>query len=324
MKKSLKIVLASTIAAVGVAASFGGAFALYTQSADPAEFSIGAYTHTSKGTVTYAAGAVTSSLGENKISPDHPTVEYKIPLGGSYSNDIPAQDFIYGNLKVDITIPAAIANTTRWCVYVDGYNEGTYWDTNYDSLRRLTGPKVDDKDPIVGETTSVNKDIAVNAVPSPTAVARPSEHADAANQWVVVYVNFGEALNASNFKTYAESTFKIDVTFDKVSTSCARPQVFGDGNSWNKEAYEYGMVPNIAKPGAWEWEFKNIAGFGQLIIYVKDGTNEYYVKKDNGTEVGENLTVDPDKTYEAYITGVSGSRNTLYTESTTTVNYIKG
>lgn len=321
MKKSLKIVLASTIAAVGVAASFGGAFALYTQSANPAEFSIGAYTHTSKGTVTYAAGSVTSSLGENKISPDNPTVEYKIPLGGSYSNDIPAQDFIYGNLKVDITIPTEIANTTRWCVYVDGYNDGSYWDTNFDTLRRLTGPKVDDKDPIVGETTSVNKDIAVNAVASPTAVARPSEHANVANQWVVVYVNFSEALTASNFKNFAEKAFKIDVTFDKVSATCARPQVFGDGNSWNKEAYEYGLVPNIAA-NKWEWEFKDLSGFGQLLLYVKEGSNERYVKDTNGN----NLTVDPSKTYQVYVNGIDGvgDKNSLYTETVETINYIKG
>lgn len=321
MKKSLKIVLASTIAAVGVAASFGGAFALYTQSADPAQFSIGAYTHTSKGTVTYAAGAVTSSLGENKISPDHPTVEYKIPLGGSYSNDIPAQDFIYGNLKVDITIPSAVAEKTLWCVYVDGYNTGSYWDSNFASLRRLTGDPASGKEnPYVGTTTSVSKDIAVNAVENPTAVTRPQE-GNPINQWVVVYVDFREALTAENFKDYAESAFKLDVTFDKVSTSCARPQVFGDGNSWNKEAYEYGLVPNIAA-NKWEWTFKDLTGFGQLLLYVKEGSNERYVKDTNGN----NLTVDPSKTYQVYVNGIDGEgdKNSLYTETVETINYIKG
>lgn len=316
MKKSLKIVLASTIAAVGVAASFGGAFALYTQSANPAEFSIGAYTHTSKGTVTYKAGAVTSDLGENKISPAHGTVEYKIPLGGTYSSDIPSQNFVYGNLKVDITIPSAVAEKTLWCVYVDGYNSGSYWDSNFASLRRLTGdPASGKQNPYVGTTTSVNKDIAVNAVENPTAVTRPQE-GNPINQWVVVYVDFREALTAENFKDYAESAFKLDVTFDKVSASCTRPQVFGDGNSWNKEALEYGLVPNIAAD-KWEWTFKDLTGFGKAILYVKDGGNEYYVKDTNG----EDLTLTPATTYQVYVEGISGDKNTLYVDE---YNNIKG
>lgn len=341
MKKNIKIILASTIAAVGVAASFGGAFALYTNGANKAEFSIGTYKHTSSGTVTYQIGDINNSLGSDKLSPEHNSVLFKAPLGGYYSDDIPNQDFIYGNLRVDLTIPAAIKDTTRWCVYVDGYDEGSYWDSHFD-IRRLTEDAGININPVVGTKNSVNKDVAVNAKKDPTVInrtgkAQPEDPTpQELNQWVVVYVDFSEALTEASFKTLAESNFSLDIYFQGVSEDCERPVVIGDGNDWNKDAVEYAMVPNI-KNTNWEWGLQNLTGFSKMIIRVRvDGTDDgdYYVKAYYNSEHPEehqsdrdgdgNLLLDSEKTYHVYIEGVTGSRSTLYKHTESTTNYING
>lgn len=339
MKKNIKIILASAFATIGVAASFGGAFALYTKQASNAEFSIGTYKHTSSGTITYDIGDVVDNIAGKKISPEegHRSAIFKAPLGGYYSNDIAQQDYVYGNLRVDLTIPSAIKDTTRWCVYVDGYNYDSYWNANFNTLRRLTGePEAGKENPVVGNNNSVNKDVAVNAVKNPAATDYPEAtelvpHPNAANQWVVIYLDFTEALSDSTFlSTLAEQSFSIDIYFQGVSENCVRPVIIGDGNSWNKEAQEYMMVPNIAHTSAWEWGFQNLTAFNKMIIRVKnDGTDlgDYYVKAsstETTKDTEDNLVLDPTKTYHVYITGVTETRYTLYHHVVETTNYING
>lgn len=324
MKKNFKVIITSCVAAVGVAASIGGAVALYKSNANNAEFSIGTYTHTSTGTVNYVIGEVTNNLGTAKISPDKTNLTIYAPLGGTYSADIPAQDFVYGNLSVKATIDEALVNKVAWSVYIQGYKSDSLWGSwDGDSpLRKLTagGDNVN----LTATTTTVSKDVAVKAVANPTVC---EEHIDSEtqvstwdNQWLEIYLDFNDATTASEFLNLAGKEFKIDITFGELSANAEVPLVFGDQSGWSKDALEYRMVPNIESQ-TWQWEFKNLTNCSKMIIYynkmVDTTPTEYYIK----SEAGEDVEIDKEQNYQVYYNGSTDNLNVLKVNTETHIIY---
>lgn len=300
MKKSIKILITSCIAAVGVGASFGGAFALYYRNATTAEFDIGTYTHTTSGNVTYKLGDVYSSLGEQKVDFDHNNFTLKVALGGVYSNDIPAQSNVYGNLAVTANIDAKLVDHVKWSVWIENYADGTYWGNWDNGARKLTDGNV----ALEAAETTVQKNLAVKAVENPVYVANPDEEHPQIGQVLAIYVEFPE-LSEENFLEYAGATYNFSIDFGEP-VDVDIPIIKGDGNGWSSDAKEYRMVPNINNTdndGAFQWSFENLTGFAKFYIHDEksDGTT-YYVKTVDGNDVEINNT----ETYSVYYYGSSG------------------
>ena len=323
MKKSVKIIVTSCVVALGVGASIGGAYALYTSQATPTTFDIGTYTHSSSGTITYKAGDPVSTLGAGeKINPDHPTVTVKVPLGGLYSNDIPNQEVVYGNLSVKATISSGLVNKVRWAVYMQGYKDGSYW-ANTNSINTFT-TQVESQDPYLAALeTTVAGDVGVKAVENPGIAVDANSDGIYDNQWVEIFLNFNDITADDGFVNFAGETVRLDVTFDKHSNEASVPHVTGDELAWTDED-EYEMVPQIDEE-FFQWYYKGLTGMTGMGIHNGDNTwakahpdigNDN--RKDDGYS-GYNVLLDSAKTYSVYSTGMQG--NVLKINTDTNIVY---
>ena len=321
MKRNVKIIIASLFAVVGISASIGGAYALYKSAANPSEFTIGTYTHSSSGKITYKVGEVVNDfVGGDKISPDNKSGFIKVPLGGVYSDGIAEQEYVYGNLKVDATISSELVNKVKWSVYIQGYKTGSYWG-NWDKVgENLPLRKFTDGDTtLTATTTNLAKDVAVQAVAEPTI---PEEvEGTWANQWLEIYIDFTDALTSEeDMIALAGKSFKIDVTFGAPSEGVDIPLIYGDQSGWAEDALEYRMVPNI-DADKWQWKYVGLENCSKMIIYYKQGEVEHYIKAKEGGDENGNLVLDNTATYQVYYAGKTVVENQLLVNPETHIVY---
>ena len=130
------------VAAAGVVASFGSAFALYTKNVADVSLDIGkAAGYAATGTVNYTINGDTGedieiepvmkdTSDENypddpvakKFDLEHKALVYNFELGAQYGEDVVAQDYVAGNLSVTLEdVNANLLNKIKVSMWLDGY-----------------------------------------------------------------------------------------------------------------------------------------------------------------------------------------------------------
>lgn len=303
--KSIKI-LGIAVATLGVAASVGGAIALYTKAAQDVGFGIGAGEyHGSTGAVTYKIDGKTSGsvlpqyfdkddheldgLQQAAVASNICQVKYTFPLSATYDSDVVAQIFVMGNLSVSITnIPETYRDNLDIWAGITGYADNTLGAQQY---ANAFGGDVS----ITSETTSYEKssDVCVNA---------------AGGQSLVIYLkykNLGDMLTANE----ASLGYTLSVTWAKHSNDFVAPNVVGTGNKWTADD-EYEMVPNINKASAegWEWTFTNLKGSSSWTeAKCKWAAPHAHDEHNDEWSSGDNATLTNNTTYSVYWNGCSSS-----------------
>lgn len=285
MKKNKIIGL--SVAILGTAVSVGTAAALYVKKADDAHFGIGARWSGLEGTVTYKINDATSGTatpsymkadgtnGGEGLGGDYTQVHYSFPLGASFSSDVPAQNVVVGNFKVDLTnIHSALQNKAKIWVGVDGYTANTYGAATYASAFM-------NADAVLTEASySVNHDIAVSASKA---------------QSVEVYVKLDEAItDLLGANPLAEAKpFDISVSWG-APTNFEFAHVVGNATMWQEDDV-YAMVPNINKASSegFEWMFNNLPG----------SMGNAKAKKGETWSKDPDAELDASKTYDVYWSG---------------------
>lgn len=248
MKKNKIIGL--LIAAAGSVASISTAAALYVKASGEAHFGIGAKWKTLDGTVNYLIkGEDEGTVQAHYLDADgknggegfggvYTQAEYDFPLGASFSDDVPAQQVVVGNFKVELSsINAALQNKAKIWVCVDGYVENSQGESLYKKAFMSSDVVLE------AATYSVSNDIAVKADGSQT---------------VKVYIKLNEALTEAELISLAESkAFDIEVTWGAPSDSYTFAYVVGNKTMW-KEDGVYAMVPDIDNTEKYQWMFENL------------------------------------------------------------------
>jgi hypothetical protein len=330
MKKMNKFVLGLAFTSI-IVGSFGTAFALYKNTTNASDMSIGIGTvqsHTeSTDNVTYKIGttemysneALTTKIESNaKLSPDLNKVYVKVPLSFEYgeTKTTSKQDTALGRFKVKVEINESIAKKGATVgASLKGYSKATVDNAEYDTY--FTKNKMSDffATTYSETTTSVEKHID-------TAV-------DASNIYCVITIDLSTALSESNFYDVAEISNAFTVTLnwggydssytDFDSNLVPTAYIRGDLSDW-KNLEDYQMVPNInAAYDIVEWKYKLLKGFSKIKVYDSSetqlSTNGWIpcrgVDKDSGAtkETDGNATLDKEKSYDIYYT-----RNETYTD----------
>lgn len=285
MKKNKIIGL--SVAILGTAVSVGTAAALYVKKADDAHFGIGAKWSGLDGTVTYkindaTSGTATASYlkangtnGGEGLGGEYTQVHYSFPLGASFSADVPAQNFVVGNFKVELSnINAALQGNSVIWVCVNGYTENSWGAVNY-------GTCFMDSDTALTEATySVNHDIAVSASKAQT---------------VDVYIKLNSAIDDLLGASPLAETKPFDISVSwGAPTNFEFAHVVGNGTMWEADDV-YAMVPNINKANSegFEWVFNNLPG---TMGHAK-------AKKGDTWSADPDAELDATKTYDVYWSG---------------------
>lgn len=283
MKKNKIIGL--SVAILGTAVSVGTAAALYIKKADDAHFGIGAKWSGLEGTVTYKINNATSGtvqpeyrkaegtdVGEG-LGGEFTQVHYSFPVGASFSADVPAQNFVVGNFKVDLSnIHEALQNKSKIWVCVNGYTENSWGAANY-AHAFMTEDAA-----LTAATYSINHDIAVSA---------------SNVQSVEVYVKLDSAIDDLLGATpLAEAKpFDISVSWGAPSDDFKFAYVVGNGTMWQEDDV-YAMVPNINRERSkdFEWCFNNLPG----------KMEKAKCKLGDTWSPGSDADLDASKTYDVY------------------------
>ena len=246
-----KKLLGITVASLGMVFSIGGAIALYQTAADPASFGISAGTYAgSTSTVTYkingSEGASTAdphycdAEGQNGgagISAAYPQVKYEFTLGATFANDLPAQDFVMGQVTVALTnLDSDLYGKVTVYASVTGYTANKIGASSFGTAL------INDVVIANGETQcSGSRDISVAA---------------AGVQKLTVWVKFANIDNyVLNEKT---DLYDLNVTWGAVSGGFTPAYVVGNGNQWTK-VDEFAMAVNI-NADDYEWMYQGLPG----------------------------------------------------------------
>ena len=280
-------IIGLSVAILGTAVSVGTAAALYVKKANDAGFGIGARWSGLDGTVTYKINDATSGtvqpeyrkaegtdVGEG-LGGDFTQVHYSFPLGASFSADVPAQNFVVGNFKVDLSnIHTALQNKAKIWVCVNGYTENSWGAANYATCFMNADVA------LTAATYSVNHDIAVSASKAQT---------------VDVYVKLDEPITDLLGATpLAEAKpFDISVSWG-APTNFEFAHVVGNGTMWQEDDV-YAMVPNINKANSegFEWIFNNLPG----------SMGNAKAKKGDDWSADPDAVLDAAKSYDVYWSG---------------------
>ena len=300
MKKNKIIGIA--IASLGILFSIGGAFALYTRAAENVTFHItpGVYTG-STSTVTYkinnndgnpvAPVYADTGEGENQkfdgtaLNDTYSQIKYEFTLGAQYANDIAQQDFVLGNIKVEVkNIPSAFrGNLTIWAG-ISGYQSNSLGEVHYAS--------------------PLNGDFAITSEEGHTEYSQNADIAVASNgtQKLVVWLKytFGEGHLDTMTLDEVGLGYSLTVTWDAPSNAFEKAYVTGNKVMWADDD-EYVMLPNINKANSegWEWIYNNLSGtMGEAKCHsTKAGL------ANSGYSAGNNASLDSTKTYTVYWNG---------------------
>ncbi len=320
MKKYNKLVI-SLVLGASVVATFGTAYALYTNKVNAKDYTIGigsVESHTdSTDEVTYKLGTVkaykadtladTDAINaDTKLSPEVNKVYLKVPLTFEYgkTETTSAQDSVVGRFKVDVTVDEKIAKITdgakveaKLVGYQQNGNTDTYFTANKLS-NFFTGTFSSEK-----KTLSGFIDTAV----------------DKTSIYSVITLDFSTAFNDTNYLNVAEltSAFSVSLSWSAYSTSMEdfdtnlipSAYVRGDKSDW-KSLEDYAMVPNInAQYDIVEWQYKLLKGFSKIKVFDANETklnDNGWIKckyVDGATKESDgNATLDKTKSYTVYYT----------------------
>ena len=295
MKKKL---IGIAVASFGMVLSVGSAIALYVKAAEPAEFGISQGTYEgSEGAITYKINGSTSGAvdpqylkanGENGgtgLGGEYTQVKYEFALSATYSSSLIAQNFVVGNLSVDIdNIPAKYQDKLSIWAGVEGYEAGSLGEHYYASSLMPGGVDF----AINGEeghaSFNAAADVAVSA---------------AGTQKLCVYLKY----NLGNYNLAEMDEESLGYTLNVgwgEPVSFNHAYVKGDSIQWAQDD-KYAMTPNINKEyaeGVWEWAFNDLPGsFGPG---AKCQVNDVW-------SADPNANLDAEKSYNVYWNGSSES-----------------
>lgn len=250
--KTFKI-LGIAIATLGIAASIGGATALIIKEASEGGFGIGQGSYQgSEGAITYKINGNTSGSvapkyyteGNNPeegpaLTETYNQVKYEFTLGASFSNDLPEQNYVHGNLALAITnIPEEYRGKLSIWAGIEGYESGKAGERKF---KNCFGGDV----AITNDATSYEKDADISVAAN-------------GSQKLVVWVKY--QLSDLDYIALNEKSlgYALNVTWKKATGDVA--YVVGSGNGW--EAHdEYAMAYNIG--ANWdddEWIYNSLVG----------------------------------------------------------------
>lgn len=290
--KSIKI-LGIAVATLGVAASIGGAVALYTKAATNTGFGIGAGTHTgSTSTVTYKINNAVSPTvtpvywngtdGEGKgLNSTYKEVKYSFDLGATYANDLAQQPYVLGNLAISLTnVPEAQRGHLSVWASIEGYQSGKQGDTLFSHVFMNSDFAITGEEGHQSYTD--NKDVCVEVD---------------GTQKLVIYLKYDATFAGSDLLTADEAGlgYSLSVTWGAVSEGYQKAYVVGSGTSWAEDD-EFLMYPNI-KGDSYQWMYTGLPGWAQAKC-----------KKGTTYSGGDNAELDDKKTYTVYWNGSGESQ----------------
>lgn len=285
MKKKL---IGIAVATFGVALSVGSAIALYQHAAQQTSFGISAGTYAgSTGTITYK---INGASGNSQLDPvycdgegvaaeeenigvsvDYPQIKYEFALGGVYSEDLIAQQYVMGNLNLQFAdlISDLNGKVTVWAG-VQGYTEGKIGESAY-------GEALVDNQVIDAEHPNINIDRVI------------SVKADGSQQKLVVWVKFANIDDISLAEK--ANLYSLSVAWGELPQDFKLAYIVGNGNQWHEDD-KYAMVVNI-EATSFEWMFQNLPGSMGEAKVVRNGE---WCHSDG------NHVLDAEKTYNVYWT----------------------
>lgn len=312
--KSIKI-LGIAVATLGVAASVGGAIALYTKSASQAEFTIGAGTHTATdGNVAYKINGETnptvaptfwtagneSTQGE-RFDTTHTQIKYEFTLGAVYdSGATPA--YTVGNLAVNLTnVPTAYQGKLSVWASVEGYTASSLGKYFYEHALMQSDYAITS----TATSMSINADVTV---------------ATAGVQKLVIYLKYSNVLTSDDElydKDEASLGYNLSVTWGAPSNSFDGAYIVSDMTAFEEDD-AYLMAPNIGvtgysnsthyqedseqhsgNTGSWQW-MGAVTGVAKV---EKVGLTEAKCRQNDTWSSGENTALTAGTTYDVYWSG---------------------
>ena len=295
MKKKL---IGISVASLGMLLSIGGAIALYTRAAEDTGFGISQGTYEgSTGAITYTVNGNTSGTvsptylttgganGGTGLGGDYTQVEYAFELGAEFSSSLIAQNFVVGNLTVEVTdIPAEYQGKLDIFACVDNYVDGSLGKAKYNHAL-------------------MNEDFHITSEEGHTSLLKSADVAvsSAGTQVLHVYLKYNLEGIALLDKDEASLGYTLNVAWGEPD-SFAAAYVVGVGNMWQQDD-KYAMTPNINNPysgeGDWQWYFNGLpAEMGETKCKIGDNWSQ------------ENFTPEEGKSYNVYWSGVAGAAAT--------------
>ena len=320
--KKIKI-LGIAVATLGVAASIGGAIALYVRPASDAGFGIGAGTYSgSTGVVTYkvnnaVAGevapeyvlhgdenkqAIVGATGlkiyeENNVKKYY-DLRYKFPLSADFANDLPHQNFVLGKVTVSVgEVPAALLGKYKVSVYIGGYGANTFGELKF---------------------KQINYDYAFTNENKTYAGAAHVSVASAGTQWLELYFEITDTTGLDMLTLNELALPSVSMTWGEKDSDYDVAYVVGNGNLWTQDD-EFSMAIDVNASTAdynndnnkWPWIYNNLSG---ALAHAKCNHGNGTWSQNTAEEDG-NTTLDPAKTYTVRWAG-TGSDQAVFTEVT--------
>ena len=257
------------IASLGAMMSIGGAFALYTQSAENVSFGISAGTYAgSGGSVVYkingaggtseVAPSYLTTVGENGgtgLSATYTQVEYQMALSATYAGNN-LQNYVVGKLSISITdIPAAYQGKLAIWAVIDGYEAASLGEHYYKNAFMNEDFQITDQE---GHTSfSGSHDVAVSSNGAQT---------------LKIYMKYNLAGIDTLGQNEASLGYNLSVRWEEPSNEFNPAYVKCDANQWEEDD-GFAMLPNINKAHAegWEWIYNNYPGSdGETKCFISD------------------------------------------------------
>ena len=296
MKKKL---IGIGVASLGMILSIGGAIALYTRAAENTGFGISQGTYEgSEGAITYkingnTSGAVNptylTSEGENGgtgLGGNYTQVEYEFALSAEFSSSLIAQNFVVGNLTVEVTnIPEEYRGSLAIWACVDNYVDGSLGKVFYNHAL-------------------MNEDFQVTSEEGHTSMLKSADIAvsSAGTQKLHVYLKYNLESFDIHAKDEASLGYTLNVAWGEASDAFNPAYIVGVGTLWNEDD-KFAMTPNINKEynaeGDWQWCFNNLpAEMGENKCKIGDNWSQ------------ENYTPEEGKAYNVFWSGVADAAAT--------------
>lgn len=285
--KTIKI-LGVSVAALGVAASVGGAIALYTKSADPVGFGIGAGTYSGKtGAVTYKVNGNTSgsvapiyysNTGSGTgLSSDYTQVKYEFALSADFAQDLNEQNYVMGNISLSISnIPAKYQGKLAIWAGIEGYHDDTYGKTAFASALMSEDYQITSEQ----ASYSGNANISVKS---------------SGGQSLVVYMKY--AVESFDLLSMDEESlgYTLSVNWGEPTNSDEIAYVVGTGNGWAVNE-DFAMAINIEATEK-EWTYNN------LVADDSWSKGKCRLKGSEVWSIDPDATLESGKTYDVYWKG---------------------
>jgi len=285
--KKIKII-GIAVATLGIAASVGGAIALYTKSAEPVGFGIGAGSYSGKtGAVTYKVDGKTSGTVDpiyykdaadpgTGLGDSYNQVKYVFPLSATFASDLVEQTYVMGNIGLSITnIPAKYQGKLAIWASIEGYTADKY------GANTFAHALMNEDYAITNESASYsgNANISVNA---------------SGGQSLVVYMKY--TLTGFDLLSLDEESlgYSLSVTWGAPTNTSEIAYVVGTGNGWAVNE-DFAMAINI-EAASKEWMYEGLvadASWTKGKCRLNDGdTNTWSADPD--------ATLEEGKTYDVY------------------------